>query len=420
MKKIILVMGLLFMTVFSFAQVRTLAGFEPSTGRPGYKLNDTLRNLYATSPAYFLNDSTIGVDTSRMSFTVAKNATRDSVIYSFFDGTRVAIKDSTGGGTSDTTFLRLTANNLGVTRDYTKGLALMNYTAATSGNQQISPQLIFTGNSYAATPAASRPVDVIMDILPVQGSTIGLGYLRFGHRVNGGAVSENILTIGTSSDGTARVGIGQVPYGTAGQILNIAGGIQMTGNITVGTFSMNSFGSNFIDFSSNIFRLASGTGYQALSTDKPVSLGKLTEPAFGAALDISSTVRAFLPPRMTTTQRDSINLTVTSVTITNAGTGYATAPTLAFTAGPAPTAGAINTAQATCTVSAGAINTVTVSPSFVGHYNSTPTITVTGGGGTGAILTPVMTQVLTAGMLIYNTTTNKMQCWNGSTWNDLF
>jgi len=416
-----LFIAFLFLSVPAISQVRTLSGFEPSTGRPGYKISDTLKNIYATSPVYFLNDSTIALDTSRLSFTVGKNATLDSTIFLFAGGTRYAVKDSFGsGGLTDSTFLRLTANGLGVTRNYSKGLALMTYTAASLGNQQISPPGVWTGNSWAASLSTSRKVEVIADLLPVQGATTGFGYLRFGHRENGGTVAENILTIGTSADGTPRVGIGQVPYGTSGQILNIAGGIQMSGSMTVGTFSMNQFGSNFIDFSSNYFRLASGTGYAGVTTDKPASFGKLTAPADGAALDIETTTRAFLPPRMTTAQRDAINLTVSSVTITNGGTGYSTAPTLAFTAGPSPTVGAINTAQASCTVSGGLITTVTVSPSFIGHYNSTPTITVTGGGGSGAVLTPVMTQVLTKGMMIYNTTTDKMQCWNGTIWNDLF
>ena len=74
--------------------------------------------------------------------------------------------------------------------------------------------------------------------------------------------------------------------------------------------------------------------------------------------------------------------TVSSITITNAGSGYTSAPTLTFSGGT-PTVPAI----ATCTVKNGAIETVTVvSPGY--GYQSQPTITLSYGN---AVLTPVLT-----------------------------
>ena len=66
-----------------------------------------------------------------------------------------------------------------------------------------------------------------------------------------------------------------------------------------------------------------------------VSVGKITDPVASAALEVVSTTRGFLPPVMTTTQKNAI-------------------------ASPA------------------------------------------------------------AGLVLYDSTTNKLQCYNGSTWNDLF
>ena len=75
--------------------------------------------------------------------------------------------------------------------------------------------------------------------------------------------------------------------------------------------------------------------------------------------------------------------TITLV-ITTAGTGYTSAPTITIT----PAAGDMgNGASATCTVSAGGINTITVTNNGM-SYNKLPTITITGGGGSGAVLTP--------------------------------
>ncbi len=82
------------------------------------------------------------------------------------------------------------------------------------------------------------------------------------------------------------------------------------------------------------------------------------------------------------TVSSTVVATVASITITNAGSGYTSAPTLTFTGGTP-----IVQAIATCTVKNGSIETVTVvSPGY--GYSSQPTITVSYGN---AVLTPVLT-----------------------------
>ncbi len=82
------------------------------------------------------------------------------------------------------------------------------------------------------------------------------------------------------------------------------------------------------------------------------------------------------------TVSSTVVATVASITITNAGSGYTSAPVLTFTGG-SPTVQAI----ATCTVKNGSIETVTVvSPGY--GYTSQPTITLSYGN---AVLTPVLT-----------------------------
>jgi hypothetical protein len=74
--------------------------------------------------------------------------------------------------------------------------------------------------------------------------------------------------------------------------------------------------------------------------------------------------------------------TLLSITITNAGSGYTTAPTITISGGRAQ-----NQGLATCTISGGSISTVTViSPGY--GYTSIPTVTVSAGN---AILTAVLT-----------------------------
>lgn len=76
---------------------------------------------------------------------------------------------------------------------------------------------------------------------------------------------------------------------------------------------------------------------------------------------------------------------VASLTITNPGDDYATAPTITISA---PPAGGVQ-ATATCTVSAGSIATITMTNKGSGYVEA-PTVTISGGGGSGAILTAVL------------------------------
>ncbi len=73
-----------------------------------------------------------------------------------------------------------------------------------------------------------------------------------------------------------------------------------------------------------------------------------------------------------------------SITVTNGGTGYTSAPTISITGG-----GGEN-ATATATVEGGEITAVTITNPGR-KFTSLPTITLTGGGGSGAVLTPLLT-----------------------------
>ena len=66
---------------------------------------------------------------------------------------------------------------------------------------------------------------------------------------------------------------------------------------------------------------------------------------------------------------------VQTLTVTYAGTGYTTAPTITITGDN------ITQATATCTVSGGEVNSVTITDAGSG-YTTNPTVTVTGGGAT--------------------------------------
>tara|TARA_R100000152_G_scaffold11580_1_gene4914 strand:- start:608 stop:3823 length:3216 start_codon:yes stop_codon:yes gene_type:complete len=77
---------------------------------------------------------------------------------------------------------------------------------------------------------------------------------------------------------------------------------------------------------------------------------------------------------------------VTAVTITNAGSGYTSAPTVTFSGGGAPSAPFDGQAKATATISDGKITAITVTDNGF-NYTSNPTITITGGGGSSGAAT---------------------------------
>jgi len=81
---------------------------------------------------------------------------------------------------------------------------------------------------------------------------------------------------------------------------------------------------------------------------------------------------------------------VKTITVTNGGTGYTSAPTVTFSAGSGSNVIPV-TATATATISGGKVTAITLSRDLTGvtyynegQYTTVPTITITGGAGTGA------------------------------------
>jgi hypothetical protein len=92
----------------------------------------------------------------------------------------------------------------------TDGVVLQNTTAATSGNQQVSPALTLIGQGFKSNATAgSQSVAWKIDTLPVQGSANPSSQLRFRSSINGGALST---AGGFSPDGYAFVTSGTAPY----------------------------------------------------------------------------------------------------------------------------------------------------------------------------------------------------------------
>ena len=112
-----------------------------------------------------------------------------------------------GGGGAPALQLTLTRAGIGVTS--TDGVILTNTTDAAAGAQQMSPRVRFRGEGWKTdATAASQTVDIINELLPVQGASAPTANLLWKSSVNGGAYST-ILTL-TSSGllGAGSVGTG--------------------------------------------------------------------------------------------------------------------------------------------------------------------------------------------------------------------
>lgn len=96
---------------------------------------------------------------------------------------------------------------------------------------------------------------------------------------------------------------------------------------------------------------------------------------------------------------------VASTAITAGGTGYTSAPAVAFSAPPA--GGTL--ATGTATFAAGAVTGITLTNPGAG-YLSPPAITFTGGAGTGAAATAALTPITSAAATVYANTTMEYDC----------
>lgn len=106
--------------------------------------------------------------------------------------------------TLDSTGLLTSAlNAIGST--VTDSLQLSNTTAATSGAQQYSPALRFTGQGWSSTSSASQATDWRVYSVPVSGSTNPSSTLRFEYSVNGGAFT-NVMTLNNFGHLTMNTG----------------------------------------------------------------------------------------------------------------------------------------------------------------------------------------------------------------------
>lgn len=304
------------------------------------------------------------------------------------------------------------------------GFRLINGTLALVGSQiQRSPSLNFSSQVWNPFTATSRSAGFsVMNIPVVTGSALvsanPFSNLVFASDNTGAAI--NTLTLG--SDGTVTTGNGVIfSYGdsriTSGSTMRYVGNsTSLKHEFFSTTGALAAAGRHMWIYQGSS---TSGAGAMSLDvwgdgniplltafTNGTTRLGTGAPNQF-AQLDMISTGRGLLLPRMDDLQRDGIPQGIATIPVSAGGSGYVTPPTVVI---PTPVGGGLQ-ARAHAVLTGDAVTSIVVD--FRGsNYTVAPTITLnntgTGGlgpDGSGATIGTVTVDVLTipTGLMIFNT-----------------
>ncbi|WP_315822997.1 hypothetical protein [Paraflavitalea speifideaquila] len=232
--------------------------------------------------------------------------------------------------------------------------------------------------------------------------TPGFTFKHWASAINGGVgqntgvrIAHNFNQLTGDNSSTFQLRIDPILNNTTfGAISNTYGGILFDPTIT------NQGGSFLTGFRNNV-----GNNYFNVRGGRTI-VGDSARHG-SALLEMTSPKRGFLPPRMTTAQRDSIGY-ISSIAIV--GGSYTVAPSISITGGTG------SGATANCYIPTGTTIAAQVVNQGIGYKPSVPvTVTLTGGTGSGGAATATISGP-DSGLVIYNTTVDSLQYYNGTNW----
>jgi autotransporter-associated beta strand protein len=181
----------------------------------------------------------------------------------------------------------------------------------------------------------------------------------------GTTATNNTLTLAAVTVGNGTLSVS----GADGYALTVGGALTLTGNATINTNTA----ATTTTVNGGVSDGGSGFGYTKIGSNTVVVNG------VGTTTGVTNVLAGTL----------TFGSGVISVAVGNGGSGYTSAPTVAFSA---PTGGGV-TATGTANISGGAVTSITITNAGSG-YTAAPTITLTGGAGTGATATATISNVV--------------------------
>lgn len=369
---------------------RKLLGLDPATGRPGYIWLDTLRTTYYKAPLVATGPYGDTVTVSGSTGSGGQWKQFNSGIH--YDSGFVGI--NTGLINPPAALLEIVTSNNITTPVDTSGIILRQPNAATNSLFKYAPSLTWEPQGWNTTTSATQKERVRFTAVGTSGG--GGGY--------------PIIALQVAKDTVNYVNV----WYTSGTQTTFAGNVSGI----AATFSQQVTAANFAQGGSG----NTTTNNLASSGVGQLSVGLLPAPTYPEAIFAmySNGSQGMLLPVMTSSERDSVNQQIDSVTITNGGSGYTSAPTINIIGGTKMNGigpGSSATAALTAVLTGGSVTSATIVRP--GAYKVRPTITFTGGGGSGATGTLVMKQSIHEGFIFYNSTIHAIQEWDGTSWQTL-
>lgn len=427
MKKYCFIIAITLSSLASFGQeIRALSGFDPITGRPGYIYRDTSIVSPFTTLKYLTGYNTWGSfrDTARGSISLTTTGS-GAATYSAVTGILNVPTPGSGGGQADSTlFWQLLGNApaygtfLGTTtnrslRFRTNNTEAMVIDSATrnvgiGGAASTTSKLLVSNGSITALGQDASSVNLWV-----------AGTIR-------SSVTGMFLDGSPSLTGTISVRADIVSMSAAATVgTTLSAGTSINSSISggAGGYKLNNNDVLNLKGDSSVIRINDNTSVPKVSirarntllNDDNTSALTWTggDPAMSAVLEMRSTTRGMILPRMTKTQRDAIVMSGASGgTITNGGTGYSVGqyPAVALTGGSG------TGATAKITVVGGVVSRVSIVAPGTGYVVGNVLSSSLIGAGSNFQFT-ISTLTGSAGMAVYQTdNTPGLRVWNGTNW----